>query len=106
MRSHIPWLALAFLAGLGGVASPTAAQPSADHSGELFPWVIADRDDDDTNGRVDGEELALRPAARGDLLAIDARFSGAEIHPVSGGDRARILVDGRPWPWGRAMPPG
>jgi hypothetical protein len=75
---------------------------AADDSSEIV--LFADRDDDDANGVPDGNEETLSGAARMDLVPLDGRFIGATVHPLSGGDRARLIVDGRPHPWDKAIP--
>lgn len=68
--------------------------------------LVADRDDDDANGKSDGAEEVLAPSARADLVAIDPQFVGAVLTPTSGGDRARILAGGKPVAWGQPLPKG
>ncbi|MGH7270551.1 MAG: hypothetical protein ACREJ3_08985 [Polyangiaceae bacterium] len=66
----------------------------------------ADRDDDDADGRPDGEEARIVGAAGVDLVPLDRRLAGATVRVVSGGEHARIVrtSDGRALPWGRAVP--
>lgn len=65
----------------------------------------ADRDDDDTDGRPDGEQSPLTPLAFTDLVVLDARLAGLALQAVSGGERARMLTtNGAPWPWGHIAP--
>src|SRR5262245_34892514 len=66
--------------------------------------VVADRDDDDLDGRADGAAESVAPAARTDLVALDARYVGATLTPVSGRDRARLVVGGKPLAWGERVP--
>ncbi len=68
--------------------------------------VIADRDDDDLDGRPDAEQDPLPPLARVDLVPLDRRLAGWTIRPITGADRARVVVDGRAVPWGRPLPAG
>ena len=68
--------------------------------------VAADRDDDDADGKPDAEQDFLPPAARADVLLLDKSFVGAELRASSGGDRARLVVGGRAFPWGRPLPAG
>ena len=66
--------------------------------------VVADRDDDDLNGVPDAEESVLAPLARVDALPLGRAFQGATLTLVSGGDHARVLVGGRPFPWKKPLP--
>ncbi len=68
--------------------------------------VVADRDDDDLNGKADGDEETLGPLARVDLVALDPHLVGAELRVIAGAEHARLVVDGRPIPWGKTAPPG
>ncbi|HZU83316.1 MAG TPA: hypothetical protein VE987_10385, partial [Polyangiaceae bacterium] len=69
--------------------------------------VWADRDDDDDDGRPDGEQARLPPAARIDLVPLDGRLVGARLQVLSGGEHARVVVpEGGTLPWGRAAPQG
>jgi hypothetical protein len=66
--------------------------------------VWADRDDDDANGFPDGEQSALPPAARVDLVPLDKRLVGATLQAVSGGEHARlVLAQVGPRPWGQPV---
>jgi hypothetical protein len=65
----------------------------------------ADRDDDDADGRPDGEEQDLPPATHVDFVPLDARLVGAVLEVVSGGEHARIVLrKNGVFPWGRAIP--
>jgi hypothetical protein len=94
------------LAGLLAAAlawSPPRANAEEVETIHLDLW--ADRDDDDADGRPDGEQSALTPLTFVDLVPMDGRLSGAAIDVVSGSDRARlVLPTGAPWPWGRPAP--
>jgi hypothetical protein len=68
--------------------------------------LIADRDDDDADERPDAEADVVRPAARVDVVTLDARYAGAILTPRSGKESARILVQGRPLAWGERIPAG
>ena len=68
--------------------------------------LAADRDDDDADGRPDGEQEFLPPAGRVDLVALDRTLAGATLHPLVGADRLRVVVGGRPLAWDRPLPPG
>jgi hypothetical protein len=65
--------------------------------------IWADRDDDDVDGRPDGEESILPPSARVDLVSLDARLLGGPIQAISGAEHARVVAAGGPVPWGRAV---
>jgi len=91
------------------VAGCLEARPSrgADAAPALRVDVWADRDDDDADGRPDGEQSALPRAALIDLVALDERMAGALLEVVSGGEHARIvLATGVAFPWGRVVPGG
>jgi hypothetical protein len=68
--------------------------------------LVADRDDDDTDERPDAEADVVSPAARVDVVTLDARYVGATLTPRSGKESARILVQGRPLAWGERVPAG
>ncbi len=68
--------------------------------------VTADRDDDDADGRPDGSQETLPLAARADLVPLDRALVGSQLHPIRGGDCARVVVDGRPLAWDRPIPAG
>jgi hypothetical protein len=68
--------------------------------------LIADRDDDDGDGLPDAESESLAPLARADLVTLDARFAGATLSVVSGGESARLVASGKPLPWGSVAPRG
>jgi len=68
--------------------------------------IVADRDDDDADGKPASEQDPLPLAARVDLVPLDKRFDGAELRPAAGGERARLVVAGRAFPWGKAVPHG
>jgi hypothetical protein len=67
--------------------------------------VIADLDDDDADDRADGTSDFVHPAARVDLVALEARFTGATLTPLSGREHARLVASGRPIVWGERLPP-
>jgi hypothetical protein len=68
--------------------------------------LIADRDDDDADDRPDAEADLVAPAARVDVVTLDARYTGATLTPRSGRESARLLVQGRPLAWGERIPAG
>lgn len=83
-------------------ASPSAVAAETD---VVHVDLWADRDDDDADGRPDGEQSPLNPGAFADLVPMDGRFAGAVIEVVSGSEHARlVLPTGAPLPWGRAAP--
>lgn len=60
----------------------------------------ADCDDDDADGRPDGEQSTVPPAARLDLVPIDARLAGATLQVLSGAEHARVVdPTGTPKAW-------
>jgi hypothetical protein len=64
----------------------------------------ADRDDDDADGRPDGEQAAVSAAGRIDLVPLDPRLIGSQLRVQSGGEHARIVLgNGSPLAWGRVM---
>jgi hypothetical protein len=68
--------------------------------------VAADRDDDDADGVPDGEQATLPPAAQVDLVPLDRSLVGATLHPITGGERVRVIANGKPVPWSSVLPPG
>ncbi len=83
-------------------ASPSAHAEEVDAI-HLDLW--ADRDDDDADGRPDGEQTPLSPGAFVDLVPLDARLVNATLEVTSGADHARlVLPSGAPLPWGRSAP--
>ena len=64
----------------------------------------ADRDDDDADGRPDGQQPELRAAARVDLVAVDPRWTSRRWVAVTGGEHARVVTEAGPLPWGRIVP--
>jgi hypothetical protein len=101
-------LARVVVAAAGGVILGGAPRPAraAEADAPLHIEVWADRDDDDADGRPDGEETPLTPPTFVDLVPLDARLAGAVLQVVSGADHARlILTGGGSLPWGRAVPP-
>ena len=80
-----------------------AVEPEPDAPLRIVLW--ADRDDDDANGKPDGEQRELPPATHIDFVPLDKRLVGAVLQVVSGGEHARVVLgkDGV-FPWGRAIP--
>lgn len=68
--------------------------------------LIADRDDDDVDEVADADATVLSPSARADLVALDARYVGAILTPRAAGERARVVVNGKPLGWGERLPAG
>ena len=94
----------ASLVGIAAIGATVAgATAAAAPVNEARVLVYADRDDDDADGTPDGEEDPLPMAGRTDLVPLDKRFAGAILHPLTGGDRARIVVDGRPVAWDKPL---
>ena len=92
--------ACAFIGALVAAHAPAGGtEPEA--SLHLDLW--ADRDDDDADGHPDGEQSTLTPATYVDLVPLDKRLVGAALRVVTGGDHARLVVAGAPWPWGRPV---
>jgi hypothetical protein len=82
--------------------SPSARAEEVD---AIHVDLWADRDDDDADGRPDGEQSPLSPPAFVDLVPMDGRLSGATIEVVSGAEHARlVLPTGAPLAWGRTAP--
>ncbi len=92
--------AAAIALGCTWIAPQAVAGAAASSPVHIVVW--ADRDDDDADGRPDGEEAVLPPTARVDLVAVDRRWLGSPIEIVSGGDHARLVVASGPIAWGRA----
>jgi hypothetical protein len=83
-------------------ASPSARAEEVD---AIHVDLWADRDDDDADGRPDGEQSPLSAAAFADLVPMDGRLAGAVFEVVSGADHARlVLPTGAPLAWGHASP--
>jgi hypothetical protein len=83
-----------------GALTATLAPP-AQAAGPVRIALWADRDDDDADGRPDGQESPVKGPALADLVAIDARFAGAVLHVLSGGEHARVVSKaGDAVPWG------
>lgn len=86
--------------GLGSEGRPTILPTITERV-----TLIADRDDDDADGRPDGEgEVAA--AARADLVAIDPKYVGGAFVASSGMEKARIVVNGKALAWGEKLPAG
>jgi hypothetical protein len=98
----LAWGALA----AGCVASGGHARAAPPSHETLAVVLAADRDDDDANGVPDGEQSELPPAARADLVPLDRELIGATLHPITGGDRLRLVANGHPLPWSSAAPAG
>jgi hypothetical protein len=91
------------LMGVALLGAPLVAAAAESETWRIQLW--ADRDDDDANGRPDGEDNPVSPAAFADLLPLDPRLTGAVLEVVSGGEHARVvLANGAPYGWGRVTP--
>lgn len=75
-------------------------------SGTERVTLIADRDDDDLDDKADGLADFVTPAARVDLVALDARYAGATLTATAGAERARVVARGKPVAWGEKIPAG
>lgn len=90
------------LALVAGSFGPRAAM--ADDVPLVLP---ADRDDDDLDGKPDGDQLKLSPLALANARPLDPRLEGATLAPAAGADEiVRVVAEGTPWPWGRPLPRG
>jgi hypothetical protein len=91
---------------LGVTLTATDAPGQAGDSAPSRIVVWADHDDDDADGRPDGEQTVVPPPGRVDLVPLPARLVGAVLQAVSGGDHARVLAGSSavPLPWGRVVP--
>jgi hypothetical protein len=90
---------------LGGVLFVAYAPASGAES--TLPRVVlwADRDDDDANGRPDGDQTVLPAPTRIDLVPVDVRLVGASLQVLSGREHARVVLpNSGPLPWGRVIP--
>jgi hypothetical protein len=100
VRARRLGVALLGVALLGAPLRSAAREPDP-----LRIDLWADRDDDDANGRPDGEDNPVNPAAFVDLVPLDPRLSGAILEVVSGGEHARVVLpNGAPSAWGRVAP--
>ena len=97
-------VAALFALAVAATLSTSAATQALAEAKTLRLTVFADMDDDDANGIPDGEQASIKSAGRVDLVAFDRRFMNAVFHPTSGGDRARIVVDGAPVAWDKPLP--
>jgi len=68
--------------------------------------LMADTDDDDVDGRPDGEEDALAVDGRADLVPLDASLEGATLRLVSGNGKVRVWSGARPLPFGSRVTQG
>jgi len=68
--------------------------------------LVADRDDDDLNGIPDANEASAATAARVDFVPLGEAFIGATLVAREGAEHARLMVAGRPLPWGEPLPRG
>ncbi len=82
------------------------ARPAKGRLAGIDVEVVADRDDDDADGRPDAEEDPLPPAGRADLVALSPALTGASIRPERGAGLVRVVAQGRAVPWGAPLPPG
>jgi hypothetical protein len=92
-----------FAALLSFVLAPIG-ESSADDS--LLASLVADRDDDDGDGTRDAEQAFLPDAARADVVPLPGRVVGQKLFAFAGSERARLIANGRPLPWGSVVPAG
>ena len=62
--------------------------------------LMADTDDDDVDGKPDGEEDALPVEGRADLVALDAALDGATLKLGAGTGKVRVWTGTRQVPFG------
>ncbi|MFO0679726.1 MAG: hypothetical protein U0169_24585 [Polyangiaceae bacterium] len=107
--TRISFVALVLAASGGHAvahAAPTAT-PAPESSANPAPLhVTADRDDDDLDGTVDGEQSKLPVAITGDFALLPRTVIEAVWDSIDGDGRVRILVRGVPVPMGARVPPG
>jgi hypothetical protein len=61
----------------------------------------ADRDDDDADGRADGQETPVAPPSFVDLVPLDPAWTGAPLRVLAGAEHARLVTkSGAVLPWG------
>jgi hypothetical protein len=90
-------------AACGALTATLVPSAHADAPVRIELW--ADRDDDNADGRPDGQESPVKGAAFVDLVPIDARFAGGSVRVLSGGDHARVVSNtGDAVPWGASVP--
>ncbi|MBS2015765.1 MAG: hypothetical protein JST00_22955 [Deltaproteobacteria bacterium] len=85
-------------------ASGSAAPPVVGGTDRVV--LVADLDDDDLDDQADGLAESVAPAARVDLLALEARYAGATLVATRGAEHARVVAGGKPVPWGERLPAG
>ena len=76
------------------------AQARADEGATASLVLMADLDDDDANGKPDGEQNVLLHEARADLVPIDPSLDGAVLRLVSGAGKVRLVAGSTPVPFG------
>jgi hypothetical protein len=114
--SSIGGLACLLAAGIADAQSvPQAKEARGVHDTDVRPplrptitehvTLIADRDDDDVDGRPDAEG-DVSTLARADLVNIDPKFIGGSFTASSGIEKARIVAGGKALAWGEKIPAG
>lgn len=68
--------------------------------------LMADVDDDDVDGKPDGEEDALAEVGRADLVALEASLEGATLQLTGGTGRVRVWNGARVAPFGVSVVAG
>lgn len=97
--SGAAWVHAAAAASVGAillVTLPGAATPAAPVRIDLW----ADRDDDNADGRPDGQESAVAPPSFVDLVPIDPAWVGGSLRILAGADHVRLVAKtGAVIPW-------
>ncbi|MDF2698095.1 MAG: hypothetical protein K0S65_6478, partial [Labilithrix sp.] len=81
----------------GGAAPPPVTERIA---------LVADLDDDDNDEKADALSDFVSPAARVDLVTLEARFTGATLSPTFGREHVRVVAAGKVFGWGERVPAG
>src|ERR1022692_2595146 len=68
--------------------------------------LMADTDDDDVNGRPDGEEDALHVDGRADLVPLDTSLEGATLQVSGGTGKVRVWQGAKTLPFGGRVTTG
>jgi hypothetical protein len=91
-----------FAAGTSVAQIAHANGSKTDDITEVELW--ADQDDDDADGRPDGEQTELGVAARMDLVPVESRWTLRRWYAVAGGEHCRVMTETGPLPWGNVVP--
>lgn len=87
--------ALATLTVLGGTARANGDRPAL--------VIVADRDDDDGDGKADGSARMLGVAGRRDVVALELTDKKATLRATSGGEHVRVWDGSKQLAWGTAV---